>query len=112
MSNPQSPRYPSRPPFHTSPSSSAVLDSPYMSRGSAARPGASVKPQYAVQRPLAPDEIWGHYNNYRSNGLVGSAIFHILALGVILGTASLGHQVVQQAKQREVVTLIAPSPDT
>jgi TonB family protein len=64
-----------------------------------------------VQTSLAPDQIWGKYNNYRSNGVVGSAIVHIVLLGVILGGATFGHQVVQQVKQRETVTLIAPSPD-
>lgn len=113
MSNPQSPRYPSGASFRTSPSSSAVLENPYMSRGSAARPTGPVMPHSSsVRRSLAPDEIWGHYNNYRSNGLVGSAVVHILVLGAILGTATFGHQVVQQVKQREIVTLIAPSPDT
>jgi periplasmic protein TonB len=71
-----------------------------------------VKPSSQARKSFAPDEIWGHYNNYRSNGMVGSAVFHILALGVLLGGASFGHHVVEQAKPREVVTLIAPSPDT
>ena len=56
-------------------------------------------------------EVWGQYNNYRSNGLVGSAIVHIVLLGLILAGAAVGHQVVQQATQREVITLVAPSPD-
>lgn len=111
MPNQQGPRYPAQ--FRPTSSSSAVLETPYMNRQSAARRKVQVKPQSEIiRRSLAPDEIWGHYNNYRSNGLVGSAIFHILALGAILGAASFGHEVVQQAKQREVVTLIAPSPDS
>ena len=49
-------------------------------------------------------EVWGQYNNYRANGLVGSGIVHVVLLGLILVGAAVGHQVVQQAKQREVVT--------
>lgn len=60
----------------------------------------------------APIEVWGQYNNYRANGLVGSGIVHIALLGFILAGAAVGHQVVQQAKQRVVVILVAPSPDS
>lgn len=70
-------------------------------------------PQLPTEKALAPEAIWGQYNNYRSNGLVGSAAVHIVLLGIILGGATYGHHVVQQqVHQREVVTLIAPSPDT
>jgi protein TonB len=65
-----------------------------------------------VQKSFAPGEVWGHYNNYRSNGLVGSGIVHVILLGLIFAGAAVGHQVVQPAKKREVVTLIAPSPDS
>ena len=65
-----------------------------------------------AQKSFAPGEVWGHYNNYRSNGLVGSGIIHVLLLGLIFAGAALGHEVVQQAKKRESVTLIAPSPDS
>jgi periplasmic protein TonB len=113
MSNQQRPRLSAPMSFrHSSSSSSAVLETPYVGGGSAMPPRVYVKRQSLPRKPLAPDQIWGHYNNYRSNGLVGSAIFHILALGAILGGATFGHQVVQQAKQREVVTLIAPSPES
>jgi protein TonB len=56
-------------------------------------------------------EVWGKYNNYRANGLVGSGVVHVVLLGLIFAVAAAGHQVVQQAKQREVVTPIAFSPD-
>lgn len=65
-----------------------------------------------AQKSLAVGEVWGHYNNYRSNGLVGSGIVHIVLLGLVFAGAAFGHQVVQQARQREVVILIAPSPDS
>lgn len=57
-------------------------------------------------------EVWGQFNNYRANGLVGSGIAHVVVLGLILAGAAAGHQVVVQAKQREVVILVAPSPDS
>lgn len=65
-----------------------------------------------AQTSFAAGEVWGQYNNYRANGLVGSGIAHVVLLGVILASAAVGHQVVQQARQREIVTLVAPSPDS
>ena len=109
MSNPQSPRYSAQTPFQSS--SSAVLDPPFARRHGAARPLMISHPRARAQQ-FAPQQIWGQYNNYRSNGLVGSAIVHLVLLAVILGGATFGHHVVEQAKPREIVTLIAPSPDT
>jgi protein TonB len=68
--------------------------------------------QVREQRQSGPDAIWGHYNNYRSNGLVGSAIVHVVLLAALLGGTLLGHKVVTQIQQHETVTLIAPSPDS
>jgi periplasmic protein TonB len=108
MSNQQSFRYAAQPRFNASPS--AVLDSAYPGRTYEVRVQRSPS---RVHQPFASDQIWGQYNNYRSNGLVGSAAVHIVLLGLILGGATFGHQVVQEVeKQREVVTLIAPSPDS
>ena len=59
-----------------------------------------------------PGEVWGKFNNYRKNGLVGSAIVHVVLVALLFLAAAVGHQVVVAAKQREVVTLIAPSPDS
>ena len=111
MPNPERPRVAAPMSFRSS-SSSAVLENPYVGRANASRPKALMRPQSQVRKSVAPDAIWGQYNNYRSNGMVGSAIFHIVVIAVILGTATLGHQVVQQQPKREVVTLIAPSPDS
>jgi TonB family protein len=61
---------------------------------------------------MAPEAIWGQFNNYRSNGLAGSAVVHIVVLAAILGTATFGHQVVAKVQQHEKITLIAPSPDS
>jgi len=60
------------------------------------------------EKSFATEEIWGQYNNYRSNGLVGSRLVHIVVVGLVLVGATFSHQIVQQATQREIVTLIAP----
>jgi TonB family protein len=57
-------------------------------------------------------EIWGQYNNYRANGVVVSAVVHIALIGLLVSGAFFGHQIVQAVAPREIVTLIAPSPDT
>lgn len=88
-------------------SSSATLQPPY---GQFARRTAE-RPQPRTRDPLAPIEIWGQYNNYRSTGLKGSLAVHVVVIGLIFAAASVGHQVVI-AKPKEVVTLIAPSPDS
>jgi TonB family protein len=61
--------------------------------------------------PLGPDAIWGHYNNYRSNGLIGSVVIHGVLLAAILAL-TFAPKVVPQIAPRETVTLIAPSPDS
>ena len=43
---------------------------------------------------------------------MGSLIVHIVVVGLVLVGATFSHQIVQQATQREIVTLIAPSPDS
>jgi periplasmic protein TonB len=74
----------------------------------AARP--QVRPSPRISH--APDEIWGHYNNYRGNGIVMSAIIHVVLLGAILSGAFIGHEVVQKVASRQSVILIAPSPES
>src|SRR5258708_20814025 len=64
------------------------------------------------EKSFATEEIWGQYNNYRSNGLVGSLIVHVVVVGLVLVGATFSHQIVEQATQRQIVTLIAPSPDS
>src|ERR1700730_19704 len=63
-----------------------------------------------IARP--PEEIWGQFNNYRSNGVVVSAIVHAVAVALLLSGVFFGHQVVARVAPKETVTLIAPSPDT
>src|ERR1700733_5892531 len=91
-------------------SSPAVLD-PVYRRAPMARPPVK-SGRLRDDQDLAPEAIWGQYNNYRSNCLVGSAVTHGVLLGLILGGAMFGHQVVQKVEQHETVTLIAPSPDS
>jgi len=62
-----------------------------------------------ISRP--PDQIWGSYNNYRSNGVVISAIIHVAVIGLLLSGIFVTHQITQRPTH-EVVTLIAPSPET
>lgn len=72
-----------------------------------------VQANVRARRVQPPDEIWGQFNNYRSDGLKWSAVIHTVVLGLLVGGALLGPRVVQQVEQKhEVVTLIAPSPDT
>jgi len=108
MPNQQSPR---RASYVLSPgSSSLAFDTLYPSRESG-RP-VRVVSQARQKRSPAPDAIWGQFNNYRSNGLMGSAIVHIAVLGLILSGVTFSHQVVQQVEKHETVTLIAPSLDS
>jgi periplasmic protein TonB len=70
---------------------------------------------YSNTRPRvssSPDAIWGHYNNYRSNGIIVSAAIHIALIALLVSGVFFGHQIVQAVPIHEVVTLIAPSPDS
>lgn len=85
---------------------------PPMSRGQyGARATRRPYPRPVV-RTHPPDAIWGQYNNYRANGVVVSAIIHVVVIGLLISGAFFGHQVVQKVAEREHVTLIAPSPET
>ncbi len=73
----------------------------------ALRPAANRAPR--IVRP--PEQIWGQYNNYRANGVAVSAIIHIAVIGLLLSGIFVSHQITER-KQRQVVTLIAPSPES
>jgi TonB family protein len=92
--------------------SSEVLNALYRGRDNSPRraTNSSKKTDGMKKENLGPDAIWGHYNNYRSNGLVGSAIVHAVLIGLIIA-AALSPKVVPVVKPHETVTLIAPSPD-
>ena len=81
-------------------SSSAVLDRPSQSY--------EIRPVARNTRVAPRPEVWGHYNNYRSTGLTGSLIVHLILIAGIFLSATYTH-VVLKPKQ-EHVTLIAPSP--
>jgi periplasmic protein TonB len=107
MSNTQIPRMATQALF---PGSSTATRTLYMGRDRAQQQTA----RYPLreQKNLAPEAIWGQFNNYRSNGLWGSLLVHAALFGLIAASAVFGHQVVQQVQKHEVVTLIAPSPDS
>lgn len=67
--------------------------------------------QTRTRAVVAPDQIWGRYNNYRSNGVAVSAVIHIAVIGLLVSGVFVSHQITQK-QTRQVVTLIAPSPDT
>jgi TonB family protein len=91
---------------------SGVMDTLYAGRERTGRPAKVNSQPREVPRTAGPDAIWGQYNNYRSNGVAVSVVIHIALIGLILASATFGHQVVQAVRPREIVTLIAPSPDS
>jgi periplasmic protein TonB len=105
MANSQTPRIAAHTLF--SASSTAVLDTLYADRPRTGRPDGA-----RAQAVQGPEAIWGQFNNYRSNGLAGSAIAHVVVVGLILAGATYAPHVVQQVQKHETVTLIAPSPDS
>jgi periplasmic protein TonB len=70
----------------------------------------------AAPRPRPPvsraPEVWGQFNNYRADGVAVSAIVHAVFIGLLVASAGFGRQIVQPVAPREIVTLIAPSPDS
>ena len=96
-------------------SSSEVLAILFQSRNPAVSPEKNRDKAESPLRekgPVGPDAIWGQYNNYRSNGLVGSVVVHAALIGLILGVATLGSKVAPQPTPHETVILVAPSPDS
>jgi len=71
------------------------------------RPG---RPVAGVRVARPPEPIWGHYNNYRANGVAISAMIHLAVLGLLLSGILVTHQISEQ-QERQVMTLIAPSPE-
>ena len=52
-------------------------------------------------------DIWGFYN-YKGRGAAGSTVVHLLALAAIIGATYLGRKMIEVAKPKETVLLIAP----
>jgi len=68
-------------------------------------------PLVLTSKPIPVRDIWGFYD-YKKNGVLGSTVVHILALGAIIGLTILGRRVVQTITQpKETVTLVAPADD-
>ena len=78
----------------------------YSREGRQGRPGNVAAAR--VARP--PEQIWGQYNNYRANGVAISAMIHVVALGLLVSGIFVTHQITER-QERQVVTLIAPSPE-
>lgn len=76
------------------------------------KPGNKNATETMKKENFGPDAIWGQYNNYRSNGLAGSAIVHIVIIGLILFATFSSKNTIPLVKPHETVTLIAPSPDS
>jgi TonB family protein len=83
-----------------------------VSRKDFASKRTNTNPQSRETNLAGPDAIWGQYNNYRSNGLVGSAVAHILLIALIVGLTIYTPKVATEIKPHPTVTLIAPSPDS
>jgi protein TonB len=71
-----------------------------------------VKPRPKPRISRSTYDIWGQFNNYRANGVATSAVLHVVLVGLVVASATFGHQIVQRAAPRENVKLIAPSPDS
>lgn len=92
-------------------SSSEVLEILYNDRLHAARPERAKRSRTKETRLAGPDAVWGQFNNYRSNGLVVSAMVHVALVAMIL-SVTFSPKTVPLITPHETVTLIAPSPDT
>jgi len=92
-----------------------VLNQTRQLRSGSARKGASPTHISSARRQRVanvPDAIWGNYNDYRANGLVVSGVIHACVIAVLVSGVFFGHEVVQRVAQKQVVTLIAPSPES
>lgn len=94
-------------------SSSQVLELLYKDRVGtfAAAKGTSGR-DVGRQSWAGPDAIWGQYNNYRSNGLMGSVLVHVVLIGLILAGAAYSPRLKPELRSQETVMLVAPSPDS
>ena len=106
MSNQESVGYAARAPF------AASVAARGGSRGASEPAARSAHTPAPSVSNAGPDAIWGHYNNYRSNGLAVSAVVHAVLIGLILLGATFHSQIAEKIQPHETVTLIAPSPDT
>ncbi|HKN73110.1 MAG TPA: hypothetical protein VJX30_18905, partial [Terriglobales bacterium] len=64
-------------------------------------------PLVLTSKPVAVRDIWGFYN-YKGRGAFGSTVVHVLALALIIAATYVGRRIVEVAKPKETVELIAP----
>ncbi len=64
-------------------------------------------PLVLTSKPVPVKEIWGFYD-YKRGGAMGSTIVHILAVVAIILATILGKRIVDVAKPKPTVTLVAP----
>jgi TonB family protein len=64
-------------------------------------------PLVLTSKPVPVRDIWGFYN-YKGRGVAGSTVIHVLALALIIAATYLGRKIVDVAKPKATVELIAP----
>ncbi len=64
-------------------------------------------PLLLTSKPIPVRDIWGFYN-YKGRGAAGSTVIHVLALALIIAGTYLGRKMIEVAKPKETVLLIAP----
>jgi len=64
-------------------------------------------PLVLTSKPVPVRDIWGFYN-YKGRGAAGSTAIHILAVAAIIAATYLGKRIVDVAKPKDTVLLIAP----
>src|SRR5258708_22034971 len=64
-------------------------------------------PLVLTSKPVPVRDIWGFYN-YKGRGAFGSTVIHVLAVALIILATYLGRKIVEVAKPKETVVLIAP----
>jgi periplasmic protein TonB len=64
-------------------------------------------PLVLTSKPVPVRDIWGLYN-YNRRGAAGSTAIHVLAIAAIIAATYLGRKMVDVAKPKDTVLLIAP----
>src|ERR1700688_343314 len=64
-------------------------------------------PLVLTSKPIPVRDIWGFYD-YKRRGALGSTVVHILAVLAIILATYLGKRIVDVAKPKQTVVLIAP----
>src|ERR1022692_1287576 len=64
-------------------------------------------PLVLTSKPVPVRDIWGFYN-YKGRGAFGSTVIHVLAVVLIVAATYLGRKIVDVAKPKQTVLLIAP----